>query len=110
MQRNARQPFVFSDGTVIPAGAKLVAPSLTLQRDRTVLDDPDVFDGFRWVHEMNGSRMLQKTMVTTGTDYHLFGHGRHPWYVFRREALVVISMVFIANTPTVLVVSLRAMR
>jgi len=78
MQRNALKPFVFSDGTVIPAGAKLVAPSLTLQRDRTVLEDPDVFDGFRWVHEIDGSKMLQKTMVTTGTDYHLFGHGRHP--------------------------------
>jgi cytochrome P450 len=79
MQRNARQPFVFSDGTVIPVGAKLVAPSLTLQRDATVLDDPDTFDGFRWVKVVDGAPTLPKSMVTTGTDYHLFGHGRHPW-------------------------------
>lgn len=86
MQRNARQPFVFADGTVIPAGAKLVAPSLTLQRDPTVLDDPDDFDGFRYVNVIDGARTLQKSMVTTGTDYHLFGHGRHPWYVINHTS------------------------
>lgn len=83
MQRNARQPFVFSDGTFIPAGAKLVAPSLTLQRDATIVDNPDDFDGFRWIKLLDGNCTLEKTMVTTGTDYHLFGHGRHPWYVLR---------------------------
>lgn len=52
-----------------------------MQRDAAAIEDPDLFDGFRYVHYLDGACVLEKTMVTTGTDYHLFGHGRHPWYV-----------------------------
>ncbi|USP79331.1 cytochrome P450 [Curvularia clavata] len=60
LQRHARQSFTFSDGTIIPAGAKVA------------------FEGFRFVQERDGKPALEKTVVTTGTDFHLFGHGRHP--------------------------------
>lgn len=81
MQRNARKSFTFSDGTVIPAGAKLVAPSRILHRDPSVHKSPDEFDGFRFVirESPDAQPTVSKTVVNTGTDYHLFGHGRHPW-------------------------------
>lgn len=76
MQRNARQDFRFSDGTLIPRGAKIGAPSLILHRDPTIYENPDVFDGFRFVQSSEGQ---PKTPLNTGVAYHLFGHGRHPW-------------------------------
>ncbi|XP_014550037.1 hypothetical protein COCVIDRAFT_116738 [Bipolaris victoriae FI3] len=78
MQRHARQTFTFSDGTIIPAGAKVVSPSRILHRDPTSYDNPESFEGFRFVQAKDGRPALEKTVVTTGTDFHLFGHGRHP--------------------------------
>ncbi|MBE3046096.1 cytochrome P450, partial [Candidatus Bathyarchaeota archaeon] len=49
MQRNARQEFRFSDGTVLPPGSKVGAPSFILQRDEAVYDNPGQFDGFRFL-------------------------------------------------------------
>lgn len=77
MQRNARQDFRFSDGTVIPRGAKVGTPSLILHRDPTIYENPDVFDGFRFAESTEGQQ--PKTAVNTGVAYHLFGHGRHHW-------------------------------
>ncbi|ETS77970.1 hypothetical protein PFICI_10032 [Pestalotiopsis fici W106-1] len=80
MQRNARKEFKFSDGTVIPVGAKIGAVSRILQRDPEVFENPDVFDGFRF-YQTEPSETKPSTMVNTGTNFHLFGHGRHPWQV-----------------------------
>ncbi|KAI1850820.1 hypothetical protein JX265_013300 [Neoarthrinium moseri] len=77
MQRNARKEFKFSDGTVIPPGAKVGAVTLALQRDPEVFENPDVFDGFRF-YQAEPSETKPSTMVNTGTNFHLFGHGRHP--------------------------------
>lgn len=79
MQRNARQPFTFSDGTVIPKGAKVASPSLIMHRDPMAYKDPETFDGFRFVKIRDGVPELVKSMVSGGTDFHTFGHGRHPW-------------------------------
>lgn len=78
MQRNALREFKFSDDTVIPAGAKIGAVSLALQRDPEVFKNPDVFDGFRF-YQTEPSDTKPSTMVNTGANFHLFGHGRHPW-------------------------------
>ncbi|KAF2742828.1 cytochrome P450 [Sporormia fimetaria CBS 119925] len=79
MQRNAKQAFKFSDGTVIPVGAKLMAPTLILSRDPASYENPQEFQGFRFVKKGDdGVPVLEKQAVTTGTDYHLYGHGRHP--------------------------------
>ncbi|GKT88318.1 hypothetical protein Ct61P_06168 [Colletotrichum tofieldiae] len=77
MQRNARQEFRFSDGTVLPAGSKVGTPSLILHRDDGVYDSPEVFDGFRFVApKYAGSK--EASPVSTSASYHVFGHGRHP--------------------------------
>ncbi|KAI0024061.1 cytochrome P450 [Xylariomycetidae sp. FL0641] len=78
MQRNARKEFKFSDGTVIPAGAKVGAVTHVLHRDAEVFENPDVFDGYRFYQPPGASEAKPMTMVNTGTNFHLFGHGRHP--------------------------------
>jgi len=80
LQRNAIKPFTFSDGTVIPAGAKIGSPNLFLQRDPSIYENPEQFDGFRFVRQVNGSTQpLKGSMVTTDAAYQLFGHGKHAW-------------------------------
>ncbi|OJJ01767.1 hypothetical protein ASPVEDRAFT_150556 [Aspergillus versicolor CBS 583.65] len=88
MQRNARREFRFSDGTVIPPGAKLGSPSLFLHRDPAVHENPEAFDWLRFYHpppqaQDDGTptetvQAKPKTMLNTDTNFHLFGHGRHP--------------------------------
>ncbi|KAI0476569.1 cytochrome P450 [Xylariaceae sp. FL0804] len=77
MQRNARKEFRFSDGTVLPPGSKVGAVTLALGRDPEVFGDPEVFDGFRF-YSPEPTETKQPTMLSTGTNFHLFGHGRHP--------------------------------
>ncbi|CAH0039587.1 unnamed protein product, partial [Clonostachys solani] len=77
MQRNVKREFRFSDGTVLPPGSKVGAPSFILHRDPEVYDDPEIFDGFRFI----GSKYQdskETLVVNTTNNYHVFGHGRHP--------------------------------
>jgi cytochrome P450 len=78
MQKNARKDFRFSDGTVIPAGAKIGTVTLALHRDSKVYENPDVFDGFRFFQK-EPSNSKPSTLVNTAVNHHVFGHGRHPW-------------------------------
>lgn len=77
MQRNAKQKFTFSDGTIIPAGAKIGTPSLILHRDLTAYEDGDAFDGFRFSRK--GEAASKFSMVNTAAEYQIFGHGKHAW-------------------------------
>jgi cytochrome P450 len=83
MQRNAKQKFTFSDGTIIPAGAKIGTASLILHRDQTAYEDGDAFDGFRFSKKgeaASSSREAAKfSMVNTAAEYQIFGHGKHAW-------------------------------
>lgn len=85
-QRNAKQRFVFSDGTVIPPGAKIGTPVRFVHRDPTKYDDPDVFDGFRFSRPKEEAGLTapltKDSVVTTDATLQLFGHGRHAWYVW----------------------------
>ncbi|PLN81947.1 cytochrome P450 [Aspergillus taichungensis] len=78
MQRNARKEFRFSDGTVLPPGAKIGSPSLFLHRDPEVFEDPEMFNGFRFYQPHPEPGTKPKTMLNTDVNFHLFGHGRHP--------------------------------
>jgi cytochrome P450 len=71
IQRNARQEFKFTDSTVIPAGAKIGAVTLTLQRDPEIYENPDVFDDFRFYHAET-SETKPITMVNIGVNFHVF--------------------------------------
>lgn len=84
MQRNAKQRFVFADGTVIPIGAKIGTPIRFVQRDPSNYDNPDAFDGFRFCRTKAGgdgtAPSPKYSVATTDATLQLFGHGRHAWY------------------------------
>ena len=46
--RKAMVPFYLSNGILIPKGTHLATPVYMLTHDPTVLENPDVFDGFRY--------------------------------------------------------------
>ncbi|KAK5953726.1 hypothetical protein OHC33_004995 [Knufia fluminis] len=79
VQRNAKKQFTFSDGTVIPAGAKVGTPTRFLQRDPLIYDNPEVFDGFRFsrLRDQTEGPATQYQMVSTAPELHVFGHGKH---------------------------------
>ena len=85
LARTARKKFIFEDGTVIPAGAKVGAPLYNLHNDPRIYENPEVFDGFRFSRLREKSqgalRAAKHQMVTTELDYLPFGHGKHAWYV-----------------------------
>jgi cytochrome P450 len=91
MQRNVRKEYKFSDGAVLPAGSKIGAVSLILHRDPEVYENPDTFDGFRFYQAEPGAKL--STQVMTGNNFHLFGHGRHPWYDDRYLFWTILLLV-----------------
>ncbi|KAJ7445896.1 cytochrome P450 [Mycena latifolia] len=82
--------FTFADGTTIPCGAFVSIPGSALQYDPGNYERPDVFDGFRFSRLREercesgdgegkglGGGVFNRQMISTGTDYVAFGHGRH---------------------------------
>lgn len=57
--------YTFADGTTVPRGTILGAPSHALH-----LHAAPTFDGFRFVGQPG------KTLTATGPDYLAFGHGK----------------------------------
>ncbi|KAH9929231.1 cytochrome P450 [Fomitopsis serialis] len=78
MARKALQDFYFSDGTYIPAGTIISAPSHSLHHDGHFYDNPGVFNPFRFARMRDDDgEGTRHQMVATSTDYVPFGHGRH---------------------------------
>ncbi|KAF2180150.1 cytochrome P450, partial [Zopfia rhizophila CBS 207.26] len=78
LNRNARKEFRFKDGTVIPAGARVGAPSLAIHNDPQYYLEPEKFDGFRFSRMREESaKPMKHQMVSTDIDYLPFGHGKH---------------------------------
>lgn len=75
--RYARQAFTFKDGTVIPRGSTVCGNVVALHQ----WSEKEEFDGFRFSKSVEESGGKQPQMVSTGTEYLAFGHGRHAWYV-----------------------------
>ncbi|KAF8330118.1 cytochrome P450, partial [Amanita rubescens] len=78
MLRKTLKDFTFSDGTTIPAGNIVSVPLISLHRDEAYYTDASKFDGFRF--EKMGDRegeSAKHQFDTLGTNYFLFGQGRH---------------------------------
>jgi cytochrome P450 len=106
MNRNAKKEFRFSDNTVIPAGARVGTPSLFVHRDPTIYENPEEFDGFRFsrLREKNpGAEGVKNSMVSTDPAYHVFGHGKHAWWVPRASKpwcrLVLCVLTIVCRSP-----------
>ncbi|KAI3328518.1 cytochrome P450 [Ustulina deusta] len=77
MHRIALADVTLSDGTVIPKGTKCAVRS-TKRLDPNVYENPDVFDGARFMRMRDVSgKANQAHLVTTGTESLGFGHGLH---------------------------------
>ncbi|KAK5637139.1 hypothetical protein RRF57_012851 [Xylaria bambusicola] len=77
MHRIALADVTLSDGTVIPKGTKCAVRS-TKRLDPNVYENPDVFDGARFMRMRDvDSKSNQAHLVTTGTEALGFGHGLH---------------------------------
>ena len=73
--------FTLSDGTFLPRGAMLAAPTMMFGLDPELTEDPEVFDGFRSYKKNLASedagRFEKTQFVTTSPLYLSFGYGRH---------------------------------
>ncbi|KEF61463.1 uncharacterized protein A1O9_03029 [Exophiala aquamarina CBS 119918] len=83
IQRNAKKTFTFSDGTVIPAGAKIGSPTRFAHRDPKIYKNPEEFDGFRFARIRDGTTdntvSASYQAISTAPELHVFGHGKHAW-------------------------------
>ncbi|KAF8521636.1 cytochrome P450 [Hysterangium stoloniferum] len=79
MMHKVLQDFTFSDGTRLPKGTYLGGVSIARQMDEKYYDDPAEFKGFRFVDEDADDLQMgiKNQMVTTSTEYLVFGLGRY---------------------------------
>ncbi|SJL13064.1 uncharacterized protein ARMOST_16501 [Armillaria ostoyae] len=84
MQRTTRKDFVFSDGTVVPAGVQIVVASLSTHTDEKNYEDPLEFKPWRFSEkskqEGEGGEQegegIRHHMATPSLDFVFFGNGR----------------------------------
>lgn len=78
--RKAMKSFEFSDGTIIPKGAMVVAPVAPIHMDETIYDNASQFNGFRFseLRERDGGSARHHSSNTNSEFLH-FGHGPHGW-------------------------------
>ncbi|KAH6682152.1 cytochrome P450 [Plectosphaerella plurivora] len=97
MQRNALKEFRFSDGTVLPVGTKVGACSKILHYDPEVYQNPEVFDGFRFL-DPKYAEVKENSPVNTSRSFHVFGHGRHPCpgrFLAVQEMKIMLSLLLL---------------
>ncbi|GLB41513.1 putative cytochrome p450 [Lyophyllum shimeji] len=100
MERVARQPFTFSDGTYIPKGTVIAVASQATHLDNANYPDPNVFDPLRFVDKTKKENAGRKVdMVSTHSDFVAFGHGRHacPGRFFAANELKIMLAHVVMN-------------
>lgn len=78
--REVIQPFSFSNGQKIPAGATIELPSRAVGRDAANYPDSQVFDGFRHyrARQTGTARDHARNQFVTSNEQNLvFGYGKH---------------------------------
>ncbi|PBK90633.1 cytochrome P450 [Armillaria gallica] len=78
MIRTTLKDFVFSDGTVVPAGVQIVVASLSTHIDEENYEDPLEFRPWRFSEKgtQEGAGIHHYYMATLSLDFILFGNGR----------------------------------
>ncbi|KAJ8079813.1 hypothetical protein PM082_016635 [Marasmius tenuissimus] len=78
IRRLALRDFVFSNGTVIPAGTMIGISPSALHFDEDQYSNPFEFDGFRsYKQREEEGESIKHQMVTPQTNYVAFGVGKH---------------------------------
>lgn len=78
LQRILLEDFTFSDGLTLPKGTYVAVPNIEMQMDEEHYQDPNAFDGLRYVKMAGeGDTFNKHSIVALSTDFMIFGHGRH---------------------------------
>ncbi|KAK1225930.1 hypothetical protein PQX77_011129 [Marasmius sp. AFHP31] len=81
VRRLATRDFVFSNGTVIPAGTLIGISPSALHFDEDQYSNPFEFDGFRsYKQREEEGESIKHQMVTPQANYVAFGVGKHAWW------------------------------
>ncbi|KAL4864185.1 hypothetical protein BDV12DRAFT_201351 [Aspergillus spectabilis] len=80
VHRITKQPLTLTDGFFIPENTYIVFPSGPLSRDASIINDPEVFDGYRWCNDhmdtnMDKARTMSSLVTINESNLH-FGYGR----------------------------------
>lgn len=59
--RIVKEPLTLSDGLLLPKGTHVCFPSGPMSKDPVFIDNPDIFDGFRWCQDPNDRNALNRT-------------------------------------------------
>jgi cytochrome P450 len=98
-QRRAAKNITLSDGTFIPAGTLLMAPSLAVSADESIYPDADTFDGLRYFKLRQRSKEDENIHQFTTTSKNMlhFGVGRHAcpgrWFASAEIKMVLAELI-----------------
>ncbi|KAF8541340.1 cytochrome P450, partial [Trichophaea hybrida] len=99
-QRKAMVSHTFSDGTHVPKGSFVFAPTHAIHNDPDIYKNPQEFDGFRFsrIREQPGQQTKHQ-MVATSSEYIVFGTGKHacPGRFFATNELKILLGYIICN-------------
>jgi hypothetical protein len=81
MPRRIMHPFTFSDGTQVPAGNWIVVPQQAHMKDGTHYADPENFNGFRFVKDMQGASGSSESRLSHPSWlFPFWGSVKQAWY------------------------------
>jgi cytochrome P450 len=78
--RVAVNNFTFTDGTFLPKGTFVAAPSKPLHLDDELYENANVFNPFRFSDMREDDGETKHHFVSTSPEYLPFGHGKYAWY------------------------------
>jgi len=82
MNRYVLEDYIFSDGTIVPAGTTIGISTASVHLDPAVFEDPLKFDGFRFIKMkeravVDGHPNKNYDVVTVNSEFIAFGQGKH---------------------------------
>ena len=78
MPRKVLAPFEFADGTTVPSNNWIVVPQEALMQDKAHYDDPQTFNGFRFV-DSTGRMDSSGRFSSPSLTYPLWGGPKTAW-------------------------------
>ena len=94
------KPFTFSNGLTVPKGVEIGVPTIPLQFDDTVYENPTQFDGFRFHRSREQAGESSKYHASTSSvNYVHFGHGHHAWFFPRSSTDPILPVMEINTSP-----------
>lgn len=82
MNRKVMAPFVFSDGTYVPAGNTVCVPQQAVMQDPKVYNNPLEFQGFRFVTQRDGVNTSTSRLSHPSQHFPFWGAVGRAWCVF----------------------------